>query len=734
VTSTSVSWAAARQALLEATATIMGDGRDGVRLADLLTARALAEQRGLLEPFDPSQGQRRQLESTVALFPIPRGSASKRAWTVAAQRADELTEPMSGTDWAYAWSASSQACDPGRKGRGAYSTPPALAAVMTERALAGTTSRTTILDPSAGHGALLVAAYLALRKRGVPTTEAVASLYGVELDAHARELCCLTLWLVADDRRCELDAIGRRIVLGNALRAEWRAAAPDRRSSPGTAAFTWEETFEDVFANGGFEVVIANPPWESLRHRVPSTDEEWMERSLTHERLGRSIDTARGLPPLFSAQGRGDRNLFKAFVELFPHLLTDGGRLVALLPGAFSSDLGLKPARELYLERMAVDRWTGFENLAGHFPIDGRYKFGVLSARRSDAGTRQVDMRFLARDAREATTAAHVRLSRGRLVKLGGPSLIFPEVSDRAELNVLARATTAGSGFFDAGGSFGQILYRREVDLTLDRRAGRFEHVLEARARGFRPRADGTWSKGDTELVPLIEGRMVGSFDFFQKSWRGGAGRSAKWSRNDDAGLAVCSPQFLAPRRSPSHPRLAICDVTSATNTRTMLATWLPNWPCGNTAPVLEVAEDRLALALLAVLGSMTFDWLLRRIASGLHLNRFYLESTPLPTLDSSDVDTLASFSLSKLRSLPRYLDLGPADALPDVRDRVSGPPPDDATVETVVARGYGLDAAHLSRVLSPDRDDRKGLWRYFVTEPDAVRVAEDSIRLLEAA
>src|SRR5581483_2502109 len=127
------------------------------------------------------------------------------------------------------------------------------------------------------------------------------------------------------------------------------------------------------------------------------------------------------LPPLFSAQGTGDRNLFKAFVELAPHLVRDGGRFGALIPAAFASDLGMAPLRARYFNHFQLESWTSFENLRRHFPIDGRYKFGILVGSRSMRGTSSIAIRSFATEPHEVS-AEHVILTTQMIKKLGGES------------------------------------------------------------------------------------------------------------------------------------------------------------------------------------------------------------------------------------------------------------------------------------------------------------------------
>lgn len=743
-------WTARRTQLVAAALELGAIGRDAGRVADLAIARATAERQGLFGPdlADAGGDSERALRalSTVALFPLPELGVASDVWSLLVDEAAWLAASIDDIGTFYDWSAASQTDDPGRKGRGAYSTPPQLSRVMAQQACRIECDQPPLIcDPSAGHGALLLAALEELINSGLNPEVASKCLFGVELDPHARELCCLMLWLAGPGKSgTALEGLSERVVCGNALLGEWRRGSPDGAPMPLFEAssaphapprFTWEGVFPAAFARGGFDVILMNPPWESLRHHTTDDPREAAARRAVRDRLSTKRSCGRGtLPPLYSVQGRGDRNLYKGFVELVPHLLREGGRSVALLPGAFASDLGMAPARALYLEHFSIERWTSFENLAGYFPIDGRYKFGILIADRSSRGTLRARFRFMAHQAGEVgKDALHVALGRRELAALGGPSAMFPEVSTRREADILISALGSGTRFFDPNGSFGALSYRREFDLTLDRDQ-HFSRVEDCRRVGYQPRSDGAWIRGQEVRVPLIEGRMIGAYDFFQKSWRSGSGRTARWTENDGIELAACQPQFLARPRNEEDHRIAICDVTSATNTRTMLAAWVPgSWPCGNTAPVLVGESASACLALLAVLNSMTFDWMLRRIAAGLHLNRFYLEAMPLPFVCDFEVSLLAQYAADHLRRDAHFEALTSPDR--EAVQRIASE--EDilaATVEAVVARGYGLGADDLRHAFHPDSKDRKGLWRYYAATPAAVQIAEESIRALEEA
>jgi len=594
-----------------------------------------------------------------------------------------------------AWVGASQAADPARKNRGAYATPCVLADPMAGLLLgrrSGTPAR--ILDPSAGGGGLLLAVLRRLAGSNADAArlvDAARRLYGVELDPVARELCCLQIWLACRGVE-KIDSIATRILCDNAITRDWHADEP-------------------------YDALIMNPPWESLRH-AGTVDRD--ERLCTIERLRQSSrPLGRGLPPLFSCQGRGDRNLYKAFLELAPHLVGQGGSIVALVPGAWSSDLGTGPLRELYLSHMAVEQWTSFENRERNFPIDGRYKFGVLVARRASAGTRSFRALGMA-DKASCLTGPHVRVSKSMVARIGGASRLIPDLSSPREARLLSKFADGGSDFFVRGSAFGQVSYERELDLTEDRRRGKYRHVTSASRRTGPAR----WIGDDGQpLRPLVEGRMVGQYDFFEKSWLEGAGRTARWSYNNGHRLKDCEPQFLAPPVAGVRQRVAICDITSATNTRTVRASWLPpQWRCGNTAPVLIFEDEARALAALAVLNSMVFDWQARRIVAGLHLNRFYLEAMRWPSLGAVDIEVLACRAREILSLNQRFREAAPRLALaPAEVDHVEA----HVEIESVVAGGFGLSRDDLKAIFDTSERDRRGFWRAFRSDPCAAMLAE---------
>ena len=135
---------------------------------------------------------------------------------------------------------------------------------------------------------------------------------------------------------------------------------------------------------------------------------------------------------------------------------------------------------------------------------------------------------------------------------------------------------------------------------------------------------------------------MIGQFDFSEKGWVEGKGRSAVW-REIPWAAKTLAPQYLMARAGwLSHRggrgaalvdrlRVAFMGIGSATNQRTMVASLVRGAPCGNSVGLLDLEEER-CLPLVACLNSFVYDFALRLRMGGLNLNFCVIEESPLPT------------------------------------------------------------------------------------------------------
>ncbi|HPW65871.1 MAG: Eco57I restriction-modification methylase domain-containing protein [Salinivirgaceae bacterium] len=130
----------------------------------------------------------------------------------------------------------------------------------------------TICDPACGSGAFLNQALDFLIKEHRYIDELIAkvtgasivfgdieisilenNLFGVDLNEESVEIAKLSLWLRTARPQRKLNDLNDNIKCGNSLIDDPEVA--------GDKAFNWEAEFPQVFAEGGFDVVIGNPPY-----------------------------------------------------------------------------------------------------------------------------------------------------------------------------------------------------------------------------------------------------------------------------------------------------------------------------------------------------------------------------------------------------------------------------------------------------------------------------------------
>src|SRR4030042_598884 len=142
--------------------------------------------------------------------------------------------------------------------------------------------RIKVLDPACGSGSFLIRAmqlmyekYLEFGNTGGVFTKIdilLNNIYGVDLDPQAVEIARLNLLISALDSRMKLPGLDKNIKNGNSLIS---GTDEELRKYFGTnyrdkKPFNWDEKFPEVFKQGGFNVIIGNPPYI----RVQTLDKE----------------------------------------------------------------------------------------------------------------------------------------------------------------------------------------------------------------------------------------------------------------------------------------------------------------------------------------------------------------------------------------------------------------------------------------------------------------------------
>ncbi|HLH85626.1 MAG TPA: N-6 DNA methylase [Thermoplasmataceae archaeon] len=144
-----------------------------------------------------------------------------------------------------------------------------------------------ILDPACGSGSFLIRAYKELENYWKQNSDFAQTtldseefyskkvdilknnIFGVDLDPKAVEIAQLNLLLQISERKQRLPILQNNIKVGNSLIDD--PSISDR-------AFKWEEEFPIIIKEGGFDIVIGNPPYVRIQN-LGEKDIEYFNRT-----------------------------------------------------------------------------------------------------------------------------------------------------------------------------------------------------------------------------------------------------------------------------------------------------------------------------------------------------------------------------------------------------------------------------------------------------------------------
>lgn len=151
-----------------------------------------------------------------------------------------------------------------------------------------------IVDPACGSGAFLITAFEYLLNYNnylndkifdltgtkdlfSDTTREILqnNIFGVDLNKESVEITKLSLWLKTANKNKTLASLENNIKCGNSL--------IDDAEIAGELAFDWEKEFPQVFENGGFDIVVGNPPYVDIKSLNPVEVKYYFKRFLTTE-------------------------------------------------------------------------------------------------------------------------------------------------------------------------------------------------------------------------------------------------------------------------------------------------------------------------------------------------------------------------------------------------------------------------------------------------------------------
>jgi len=562
-----------------------------------------------------------------------------------------------------------------RRNTGAYHTDFRLALYLAKSGLADSPDPQKIVDPACGTGILLAAVIHSAcgRDRRKATEWLRNRISAADLSMVSLRGALLALSSFTSD----LEALKE-------MRSRWRC-----QDSLLAAASSWAEIAPD-----GFGLVIGNPPWE----KVKTTRHEFIRASGEARHYGAHYDDfdaeayqlkqqassayANSLAQRYTC-AKGEIDLYVAFLEMFMNITKAGARTAVLVPAGLIRSQRNEDLRRLVFTLSRDISITIFENRARFFSIDTRFKFVALTCNKVPRGKPSRKSPLVVKHAKGTSDSvietALATVGRGALAEIRA-DLTVPEIRGNKEWALFLKMSRNGVSWNDGVAQWAPEIVR-EVDMTRDRRYFK--------------------SGKNTQLLPLVEGRMVQQHRFGSKAYVSGTGRSALWDALP-VGCSTISPQFSISPESLSEKvlertnlkRAGFCDITGQTNERSLMATLIPKGVvCGNKVPTItfpaDTSDERLLL-WIGIANSLPFDWLLRQVVTTT-VNYFVLLGIPLPKIAKDSLPGRQIIEASRrLHDIDNSSAYASGTEIGELR----------AKIDVVVAVAYGMQYRDLEMML----------------------------------
>lgn len=376
----------------------------------------------------------------------------------------------------------------------------------------------------------------------------------------------------------------------------------------------WPIAFAQIFARGGFDCVIGNPPWEIVQARDAEIDAEQLAR----EKLWFGC----GIYSVLS----GRRDLYKLFLALAPKLLSPSGRGGFVLPVGFMFEDDCGDLRKALFDNGSVITILHIQNAQKQFfpEVHASYRFLAATFARERVATHRFSA--VVKSPAELASPPWYEVPRQQL------DAVLGEERSAVLFNNLAQA------------NLHQMISSRLRRFPMLR----YRVIAEFHASSDKPLLI-TRRDSDSDWTLLKNG----SFHHFYP----GFGPTEKFVRQSEIWDRLDRKELDA-RLWMTRPRLVFRDIARNDDSRTLIACLVPpgfvsTYDAPMVVPVDTEQQSELALAFYTgYLTSFLADFLIRPFVDK-HIKGYVLARVPIPEFDPASplMQRAAEISLALAQS-----------------------------------------------------------------------------------
>jgi len=357
--------------------------------------------------------------------------------------------------------------------------------------------------------------------------------------------------------------------------------------SGNTQFFLWHTWFYDVFSQGGFDIVIGNPPYVQTKKGMVSVKEY----------------------PFSEGKDKGKQNLYKIFVEHSFNLCCDEGISCLITQSSLMCDISAQYTRELLLKATTIYTIIEFPKVAPH--KEGQLFKDALVATciilfRKEKPSRNHQMSLSAwNDLTTIDKLEFANLSQTLPIEFYPNGFCFPLIRPN-EFPIVIKVET-GNCFLK---SFIQSSAQGDLNLTSE---SKHFSIIFSDVKMFRGRHVHRY-----QLDSDVE-------EYIQRGYK-----SELVKNNTDSCFLIC--QQISGMVDKHRFNFAISRKEKCL--------------FGNSVNKIGLKDSVDSLFILAILNSNIIDWLFRKTSTNNHVNIYELEQLPIP--NSTEMESYRIVSLVK--------------------------------------------------------------------------------------
>jgi hypothetical protein len=486
----------------------------------------------------------------------------------------------------------------------------------------------------------------------------------------------------------------------------------------------WGYVFDEIVQQrGGFDIVLANPPWEVFK---PQAKEFFADHSelvsknkmsikefekeqavllqnplvrqawLAYESRFPHMSAYYRLAPEYRFQSAvvggkktgSDINLYKLFTERCFALLREGGHCGIVIPSSLYKDMGATGLRSMLFDHAQVDTLVSLSNEKFIFE-EVHHSFGLLFLNFTKGGKTEKLRATFRINPREAIRAENfeafvhdeanfVEISMASIRAMSAQTLSVLEFRNATEAAITQKMLHHPPLGEKLAGSW-HVKFTTELHMTNDSHIFKTEPAPTRRA--------------------LFEGKMINQFT--------ADASLAKYWVDEAEAMDCISTKNPEKRTAFQSARLVLREIARSTDARTIIASVIPPGIFANHKLIL-VENDHLPAAammyLLGVFNSICFDFLARqRVTSSVSMFLLHQLPLPKPKITTAPLQAIAQRAAKLIFTTPAYDTLAHDVGLKNHQAGATDPAERAklrAELDGLVAHLYGLSEAEFAHIL----------------------------------